>query len=42
LCRWADAEGLKRIGERLEHLAQRYGSRFEPAPYLLDRPAFYA
>jgi 3-hydroxyacyl-CoA dehydrogenase / enoyl-CoA hydratase / 3-hydroxybutyryl-CoA epimerase len=34
--RYADAQGLGRILERLEYLQKRHGGRFEPAPLLLE------
>jgi 3-hydroxyacyl-CoA dehydrogenase / enoyl-CoA hydratase / 3-hydroxybutyryl-CoA epimerase len=34
--RYADAQGLGRILERLEYLQKKHGGRFEPAPLLLE------
>ncbi len=36
LLRWADAEGTKKIADRLSALAEQYGSRFKPAPLLVQ------
>jgi len=41
LLRYADALGLSRVADRLRHYADSVGARFEPAPALLERTAFY-
>ncbi len=41
LLRYADSIGLDRVTERLRHYAARVGPRFEPAPGLESRKAFY-
>jgi len=41
LLRYADTLGLDRAAERLRHYAETVDSRFEPAPGLLTRKAFY-
>lgn len=42
LLRYADSLGLDKITRRLRQLAERYGPRFEPAPGLLQRSAFFS
>ncbi len=41
LLRYADSLGLSRVADRLRHYADSVGARFEPAPALLERTAFY-
>jgi 3-hydroxyacyl-CoA dehydrogenase/enoyl-CoA hydratase/3-hydroxybutyryl-CoA epimerase len=42
LCRWADSEGLARLVDELNVLAQKYGERFTPCAWLRERERFYA
>jgi 3-hydroxyacyl-CoA dehydrogenase/enoyl-CoA hydratase/3-hydroxybutyryl-CoA epimerase len=41
LLRWADSLGLPHVVERLRRYAAELGARFEPAPGLLERKAFF-